>query len=68
MANENRNNDSNRSPNRSNEPIEPNRGSGEENRSGKTGAHPGGYGPSQGPAGEGRNVEREPSGGVEREH
>ena len=63
MANENRNRN-NDDRDRSNEPIEPNRGSGEQNRSGQTGAHPGGYGPSQGPAGEGRNVEREPSGGT----
>jgi len=67
MGNENRNrNDNDR--NRNNEPIEPTRGSGEENRSGSSGAHPGGYGPSQGSSGEGRNVEREPSSGVEREH
>jgi hypothetical protein len=68
MANENRNrgNDSSRDSNRNDEPIEPNRGSGEENRSGKIGSHPGGYGPSQG-TGEG-SVEREPSSGVEREH
>jgi|GEM_PF-3914852 len=66
MANENRN--------RNDQNSEPNRGSGEESRSGKIGSQPGGYGPSSSPIGEGRdanrdnNVEREPSRGTEREH
>jgi hypothetical protein len=58
MANENRSPNDDGS-NRNNEPIEPSRGSGEESRSGKTGSHPGGYGPSQGTNREERNVERE---------
>jgi len=66
MANDDRN--SNRDSNRNDEPIEPNRGSGEESRSGKIGSQPGGYGPSQSPTGEGSNVEREPSTSIEREH